>query len=153
MTAAAVLECTRGAAPMHVLIRKPKPSDQGYVASTWVRALCAADRDTTEGAAGVTVDRLLDHPNVSCLLACDPDRPAGIHGWLVWSPMKAIRLVHFAYVRAPLRDRGIASALRSAAGLDDETRPLVYTLRGPLYRSLSRKYPNAIEQPIEEFLR
>lgn len=153
MTAAAILECARGSVPMHVLIRKPKPSDQGYVASTWTRSLCKASQDMTDGKAGVIIDALLDHPNVSCLLACDPRHDGTINGWLVWSPMKAIRLIHFVYVRGGLRDRGIAAALRTAAGLDDADRPLVFTLRGPAYKSLARKYPNAIEQPIAEFLR
>lgn len=143
----------RGAVPMSLLIRQPKPSDQGYVASTWVESLCKADVTARKGEIGRLVDQVLDHANVKCLLACDPGDPARIHGWIVWSPMKAIRLVHFVYVRGALRDRGIAGALRAAAGLDDHQRPLVYTMRGPHWKSLAAKYPTAIEQPIKEFLR
>ena len=147
-----IVETTRGAVPMRVLIRKPRPSDQGYVASTWIQSLCKADASAREGIVGLLIDSVLDHPNVSCLLACNPDEPRAIYGWLVWSPMRAIRLIHFAYVRGALRDRGIAAALRTAAQLDDNERPLVYTMRGPAHKSLARKYPHAIEQPIGEFL-
>jgi hypothetical protein len=145
-------EATRGHTPLAITIRKPKASDQGYVASTWVESLCRANADTTRGGHGMLVDQLLDHPNVRCLLAVDPNRPNDIYGWLVWSPMKAIRLVHFVYTRVALRDRGVAAALRTAAELDDNDRPLVYTMRGPAWMSLSRKYPTAIEQPVKEFL-
>lgn len=137
--------------PMSVLVRAPGSGDQGYVASTWVEALAMADHLAKRRALGLLVDRLLDHPNVKCLLAVDPARPGYIFGWLVWTPIKAIRLVHFAYTRAGLRDRGVQVALRDAAGLADD-RPLVFTMRGKTASSLLRKYPNAIEQPLKEFL-
>jgi hypothetical protein len=77
---------------------------------------------------------------------------AVILGWLCYSPMKAVRLIHYAYVRAGLRDRGIAGTLRAEAGLSDVERTLVYTMRGPCAKSLLRKYPQAVESPIKDFL-
>ena len=146
-----LLTTTRGSIPMEVLIRDPSAGDQGYVASTWVEQLCKADHTAHRLEVGRTVDAVLDHPNTKLLLACDQERSAYILGWLCWAPIKAIRLVHFAYTRAALRDRGVCSALRGAAGLADD-RPLVHTMRGPSFKSLAKKYPTAIEHSLQEFL-
>lgn len=136
---------------LEVLIRRPRDTDQGYVASTWVESLCKADHSASRVEIDRLVDRLLDHEGVRVLLGCEPSRSSVILGWLCWSPVKAIRLVHYAYVRAGLRDRGIAGVLRAEAGLADD-RPLVHTLRGPCFKSLARKYPALIEHSIQEFL-
>jgi hypothetical protein len=75
-----------------------------------------------------------------------------IMGWLCYSPMPAVRCVHFVLVRANMRDKHVARSLRVVAGLDDE-RPLIWTLRGPCAKSLMAKYPAATHLPVEEFLR
>lgn len=137
---------------LNVLIREPRESDQGYVASTWVESLCKADHDANRAGLGFLIDGLLDHQGVRVILACEPSVSNTILGWLCYTPMKAIRLIHYAYVRAGLRDRGIAGVLRAEAGLSDVERTLVYTMRGPCFKSLIRKYPDAIESPIKEFL-
>lgn len=135
---------------IRAMVRPARPSDQSYVASSWSIALARAG-GVRIGGCRDTVDALLDHPSVRVVIACDPAETDHIMGWLAFTPMPGVRCVHFVVVRAPLRDKGLASALRAAAGLADE-RPLVFTLRGPCAKSLEHKYPTAIYQPIEEFL-
>lgn len=139
------------AADYAVVTRKPGATDQGYVASTWTQSLMKADPTARRHVVDILVDRMLDHDGVRVLLACEPTNVSTILGWICWSPVRTIRLVHYVYVRGNLRDRGIARALRHAAELDD-ARPLVFTMRGPCAKSLLRKYPTAIESPIGEFL-
>jgi hypothetical protein len=67
---------------LNVLIRDPRESDQGYVASTWVESLCKADHDANRAGLGFMIDSLLDHPGVHVLLACEPSASNTILGWL-----------------------------------------------------------------------
>lgn len=123
-------------------IRLPRGSDQAYVASTWVRS---AEQPS------VTVDRLLDDPRTRLLVAVAAAHDDTILGWLAYAPMKAARLVHYAYVRKDERRRGIARSLMLVAGLADE-RPLWFTCRGPDADALLAACPRAVHVPVEAYL-
>jgi GNAT superfamily N-acetyltransferase len=150
-----------------VLIRPARRSDQSYVTSTWAQALCngheACDghrRGNAErrscNASRQLVDRMTDHPAVKVLVAAEAADSDRIIGWLAYSEIPGVRMLHFVYVRTNHRGKGIAAKLRARAELDHSARgdyrPLVYTMRGPCLKSLCAKNQTAIYQPITEFL-
>lgn len=147
-----IVQVARTSGGINVLIRKPGTGDQGYVASTWVESLSKADHNANRAGLGFLVDQMLDHEGVRVLVACEPGAQTVILGWLCWSPVKAVRLVHYAYVRATMRNRGIASALLNEAGIADADRTLTWTMKGPSAHALMQKFPHAVETPLKEFL-
>lgn len=137
-------------ADLAVLLRRPRPSDQSYVAATWVNSLCEADRSLLKRDANKLVDRLLDRDDVSVKLAVEPSSPDKILGWIATSWLKPVLALHYVYAREKMRTRGVASALWLSV-----KRPgakVIYTLRGPDHRWLAEKHPHAIHMPVEDFL-
>lgn len=133
-----------------IYIRRPRPTDQSYIASTWVNSLIQV-RGNTKSESNALVDRMLDDPAVRLLLAVEPSSMDTILGWLCYTPMPSSRIVHYVYVRDKLRLRGIASALYRKAWPVDKGK-LVYTLSGPDADALHKRWPDAIHMQITEFL-
>jgi GNAT superfamily N-acetyltransferase len=133
-----------------VYIRRPRPTDQSYIASTWVNSLIQV-RGNTKSEANALVDRMLDDPAVRLLLAVEPSSIDTILGWICYTPMPSSRIIHYVYVRDKLRLRGIASALYRKAWPVDKGK-LVYTMRGPDSDRLLERWPSAISLPVTEFL-
>jgi GNAT superfamily N-acetyltransferase len=132
-----------------VYIRRPRPTDQSYIAATWVSSLIQV-RGNTKSESNAIVDRMLDDPAVRLLLAVEPGSIDTILGWICYTPMPRAQVLHYVYVRDKLRGRGIARALHDKAWSVD-TGKLVHTLRGPDADSLLKRFP-AIHLPITEFL-
>lgn len=142
---------------MSVFIRRPRPTDQGYIASTWVDSITLGNRAgrgerRPRSDANVIVDRLLDDPAVRILVAAEPTRTDLILGWICYTPMPASKIVHYIYVRDKQRRRGIASALLRKA-FEGKAGKFVYTMHGPDTDAIVEGYRDTIFLPIEDFLR
>lgn len=148
MTAA--VEQTR-ARTQSFLVREPRPTDQGYIASTWARSMTHNSRRwTRRNHAALSVDRVLDHASTAVLVACKDGEPDRIVGWLCWAKVDAARVVHYCYVRDSWRREGVMSALLKAAKLDDD-RPMLITHKGPSTHWAAAKF-QATHKPIQELL-
>ena len=138
--------------PEHgVRIRGAAPTDQAFIASTWVSSLGLVDHPRPSHERGSIVDRVLDKAGVRVAVACELADPSRILGWLCHSPMPTVTVLHYCYVRNQVRKRGIGSALAVSVGLD-QPKPVVYTCVGPSARWLLAKHPSASHMQIEEFL-
>jgi len=141
------------------VIRSARPSDQAYVASTWVSSMLSRDHGARaqSRALRMLIDRMLDRPDVTVSIACDDADENSILGWLVFTRMVSASLVqapryvtHYAYVRAEHRRKKIARSLLNAAGIAG---PLVYTFDGPSSKKLGRTLlADAIHIPPSQFL-
>jgi GNAT superfamily N-acetyltransferase len=135
-----------------VYIRRPRPTDQSYIAATWVSSLIQV-RGNTKSESNAIVDRMLDDPAVRLLLAVEPGSIDTILGWICYTPMPRAQVLHYVYVRDKLRGRGIARALHDKAWAQSHpTSRLVYTMRGPDADRLLDRWPQAIQLPVTEFL-
>lgn len=136
-----------------VMLRKSRPSDQSYVASTWANSLLTADRRIDRARVHSMIDRMLDNAPIRFVIACEPSDEERILGWIAYTSMPRSLLVHYAYVRDKVRQRGIgATLLKRARDPEYREQALMFTLRGPDADWLALKYPGAIEMSVEEFL-
>lgn len=132
-----------------VYIRRPRPTDQSYIASTWVNSLIQV-RGQTKSESNAIVDRMLDDPSVRLMLAVEPTAINTILGWLCYTPLSKAFAVHYVYVRDKMRRRGIATAMMARA--NNEDRKLVWTMRGPEANWLIEKHKRAVYLSVSEFL-
>lgn len=137
------------------LVRGPRKTDQGYVASTWVRSMSGcANRPLGEkgGAFGRLVDQVLERDDTRALIrhaAGDADR---ILGYCVHITGPGVPCIAYVYVRNEHRGKGIATELLTAAGCRKHE-SLVYLCRGPSTRQLVTAYPAATYLALEQFLK
>lgn len=134
-----------------VELRKPRPTDQGFVADSWVRNALQGDRRAVRSEVNRIVDRLLDDEAVRLLIANEPGQTNTILGWLAYTPLPSGLVVHFAYVRDRARRRGIGGQLLARA-LEGRQRKIFYTGRGPDAKWLAERYRDAIVMDMAEFL-
>jgi len=136
-------------------IRGPRPSDQSYIASTWVRQLAGTDKRNAVGARfgnhGRTVDALFDRPDTRAIVRHAPGDPDAIRAWLVYAEGPGVPLVHFCYARKQHREQGYARALLAHVGIRPDV-AFVHTSTSPSGRLLLKSYPGAAFLPLAEFL-
>ncbi len=130
-----------------ILIRRPMQGDQGFVAATWVNSLWTVGGHKSDHNA--LVDRMLDDPAIRLRIACDPDRPEHILGWIAYTPAPA-KALHYVYTRDKYRKQGTAKALMLSAFASF---PRCYTMLGPDGKALAERYPLTIHMDVHEFLR
>lgn len=128
------------------MIRAARPTDQAYVASTWVQSMLSMERgrpSKTSRAHRLLIDRMLDRPDVKLAIACNPDDQNAIVGWLCFTRMVSADIIaapryvcHFCYVRDGFRRRGTMRALMDASGIP--LSPLIYTFVGPTTKQMER---------------
>ena len=103
-----------------VAIRPADSGDVGLIYSSWLKsywdarppALRGVPREvffSDHGHHGV-ITRLL--PRSSVLVACEPEDPSEIYGWLCASP----RALHYVYVKELWRRKHVATRLINAIG-------------------------------------
>lgn len=109
-----------------VKMRDPIPGDRGYLRSTWVDCYREHAVDSTirsipgrewRARWGRVAERLLESSRVR--VACDPQDPSTIIGYIVWEPATAqdpVRL-HWVHVRRELQGFGMLAVLLEEAGL------------------------------------
>lgn len=100
-----------------VLIRELGPGDLAYVFATWLRDLRDADGgpladDEWYPAHRAHIERVLGNKNTVALVAAAADKPEEILGYVVAEPNEVLWWVT---VRKPLRERGLAKRLLTAA--------------------------------------
>jgi GNAT superfamily N-acetyltransferase len=86
-----------------------------------------------------TIERVLDRPETTAIVACDPDDPGFLFGHIVGVLPE---VVHYVYVKAPYRRTGIARGLFAALGVKAEGY-FSYTCKTGIVRDLNSKIPRA----------
>lgn len=133
------------------MIRRPEPTDQGYIASTWRESLLLSSRSGV-GTINTLIDKMLDEVSVRILVACEPSQPMKILGWMAYSPGSSTAVMHYVYVRERQRNRGVMDTLCQYAWPIEPSK-IVYTLRGPSAKWLVGKYPSAVFLDANDYLR
>lgn len=112
-----------------LVLRDQVPSDRGYLRSSWVvcyREHCS-DRTIRRIPGGEyrprwsrIAERLLDTAQVR--VACAPDDPDTILGYIVWDPARPGRpaILHWVYLRLEFQGLGLLDQLLREAGIDRE---------------------------------
>lgn len=137
------------------MIRGPRRSDQGYVASTLVRSMSGcANRPLGEkgGALGRLVDQVLERDDARILLRHAPGDSDRILGYVMHIAGPGVPCIVYCYVRNEHRGKGYATELLTAAGCR-KTESLVYLCKGPSTRQMVTAYPAATYLPLEQFLK
>ncbi len=122
-------------------IRELRPTDTGRIAADWSRSL---QRDAPRGTwprllareeYGQAVDAVIDAAlrNGEALIAADTQALDHVLGWLVHGN----GALHYAYVKAPMRRRGVFTALYAASGLGKGIAVTALTYQG---RKLGKRY-------------
>ncbi len=116
--------------PWPCLVRPAKASDEGFIAHSWVESYhrgCKELRGVAfkgyRSAQFWRVARLLERSQA--LVACDPDDPDHLLGWVVSSGP----LLHYVYVSHLRRREGLASHLLAAAEAHASTPLRAYSHR------------------------
>lgn len=66
------------------------------------------------------------------VVACDPESPDFIYGYLVIRPMDDIPILQYAYTKKPFRRWGIFKKLAANQGIDLKE-PVLTTIKPPVY--------------------
>lgn len=136
-------------------IRGPHPSDQSYIASTWVKQMAGHDKRGAVGARygqhGRNVDALLERGDTRAIVRHAPGDEHAIRAWLVYADGPGVPLAHFAYTRKDHRGKGYARELLAHIGIRPDV-SFVYTATGPMGTKLLRSYKGAAFLPLAEFL-
>ena len=98
------------------------------------------------------IDRMLDDVTVRLLIACEPGDMRRILGWMAYSPAPRTAVIHYAYTREKVRNRGVATQLMRYAWPESPSK-IVYTMRGPSATWLVNKHPDAVFLAVDEYLR
>jgi hypothetical protein len=101
-------------------LRYAEPGDVAYVVATWLQSM-------TEGVTRRRRGRRMEElrPEVqarlarySAVVACSPEHPSTIHGWICWGA----RGLEYVFVPYKLRGHGLAKAMVAACerGVESE---------------------------------
>jgi hypothetical protein len=124
--------------------------ERAFVISTWASSYKHshfAGLISSEDWAAVMhaqLGKLLDRPTTRALVAWDP--PAFLYGHIVGDTSSPMPVVHYAYVKDPFREAGIARGLFAALGVDP-VKPFIYTSRTSTVVRLTDKIPFARFSP------
>jgi GNAT superfamily N-acetyltransferase len=122
-----------------VVFRESKPEDRAFIYSSWLRSY----RDS-EFARSLSTDiyfhghrqvleRILDR--ATTIVACDPEDPDHIYGWLCHE-MGYPPILHYVYVKHPYRGMGLGKQLFAAF---DQGGKFDYTHQGRLSEKLKER--------------
>jgi GNAT superfamily N-acetyltransferase len=115
-------------------IRPFQDDDLKFVMSSWLNSFKSSawagpiqnNRYWTVYQA--VIEQLLARDGVGVLVACNPEKPYQIFGYIVAEQGFDLPVAHWIYVKQPLRGLGIARALMASCGIIRETR-FYYTFR------------------------
>lgn len=140
------------------MMRTPRPTDQPYIASSWIRSLVGAKRmGPRYGHVGTDVDAVLDRSDTRAIVRHAAHDQDVILGYVIYAEGVGVPLVHYVYTRnrtdtlGTLRQKGIAHAMLEAIGVTRDG-PVVCTSLGPDSRLLRAAYPASVYMPLKEFL-
>jgi len=140
------------------MIRRPRPSDQGYIAATWARSMlsCHASqrhlRSRNGQQIGQQIDAVLDRKDTRAWLSVRPEDQDQIRGWILYCEGPAVPTIFYIYVRRDDRGVGVAQELLDALGIT-RTTGVVCTSIGPSSESVRGRYKAAVYVPLSEFLK
>lgn len=113
-----------------------RSADEPFVASCWKRSYRDAPQNAPipepkyYAAANPYVDRMLDNPDVTVLVARDPERPDTLLGFAAIELRGRTLALHYAYTRRSHRRLGVCTELlRYALQGASDADTLVYTAR------------------------
>lgn len=101
-----------------VRLRPMEPDDIPFVASSWIRSYSERGR-TAQGMEyaaqmdghGPIVDEILRRATTRATIACYPQQPKLILGWVVTEGTSRAAIVHYVYVKQNYRRNGFAKKL------------------------------------------
>lgn len=139
------------------MIRTPRASDQGYIASTWARSVLSTHatqrhfRSRTGTQVNEQIDRVMDRADTRALLRVKPHDPNVILAWLVYCEGPGVPMVHYMYCRRDERGRGYTGELLERLSVT-RTGGVVCTSTGPSSESMRGRYRASVHVPLAEFL-
>jgi GNAT superfamily N-acetyltransferase len=89
------------------------------------------------------IERVLQHHGV--IIACNPEDPSQIYGFLCAGYVDGILVLHYAYVKQPFRKLGIAKALLNCLEQPDDS-AILYTHQTRVAQTVAPRY-NMIYHP------
>lgn len=84
------------------------------------------------------INKLVENSMV--LLACDPDTPSQIYGYIVYQKLGDFPIVHYAYTKHIYRKLGLMRRLLVEINPNVKTNPTIVTFYNALVRDLRTKY-------------
>ena len=93
------------------------------------------------------IERLIDNSKV--LVACNPEEPSQVYGYIIGEEVDGIFVLHFIYVKHIFRNMGVGKTLLDAWGHDKE-KAGVYTHHTRMADKLAAKY-NFVYHPYLMF--
>lgn len=150
------------------MIRPARATDQAFIASTWTRSICSTHKVSGVSSRGhayqrhvgsamwlkvsAHVDAVMDRRDSKALVVCKPSDENALLGYVVYTDVRGVPVVHYAYLRRDERERGHAADLLRAIGVHHGT-AVVCTSLGPSSQVMRLRYRAASYLPLEEFLR
>jgi hypothetical protein len=141
------------------VIREPRRTDQGYIASTWAKSILRGTHAWERHGTARTghqihalIDRVLDRKDTRALVRVKANDQDVILGWVLYVDGPGVPVVHYCYSRADERERGVAGELLHRVGVRRDG-GVVCTSDGPASTMMRRLYPAAVHMPLAEFLK
>lgn len=122
------------------LIREETPDDNAFILSSWKQSYRATYPDLHSGPFFSSLEQQLRkiRKRSKILVACDPERPEFIVGYVVYEP----EAVHYIYVKEIRRENGVARELLKACGQNKH--PIVCTYWTRACERYAAKKPGAL---------
>lgn len=140
-----------------VRIRPATADDVAFILSAWLRSFrdawpnCAMPPRVYYDHYHPLATEILQRDTVRGMVACRPDQPSRLYGYVVGEHAGDIPVLHYIGVKRAYRGVGIATLLARAIGIVDDA--FVYTFSGPYAKQLTRRRPAATHVEIQEFLK
>lgn len=135
-------------------LRMMDDGDTPFVFSSWLHS-----NKRSEGGRSRTyfnywhglIERLLARHDTNVMVTTDPDSPGYISGWICYSMVGDIVVVHYVYIKHGFRKLGWARMLADAVGLNASSR-VIYTTTNKKARKLAGKFAQAEYVELERWL-
>ena len=132
------------------MIRAPRPSDQAFVASSWVRSMSRTRAESPK--IGRDVDLILERHDTRCLIDSERRDDNRIRGWICYADVPSMPTLHYCYVRQEFRREGIATQLLDEAGIKKDA-VSIYTHHSRDANRMVTAFPQSVHVALPEWLR
>lgn len=135
----------------------PSELDEPFIYHSWLSSYRSSHRvgkpssDVYYRAHHPLVGATLARSQVQVIAAHLPGEDRHMLGWICWEPAGRLIVVHYIYVKAHFRHRGVARGLAKQAGIEPASEVL-YTWDSKQARYLARKVDCAEYVSAAEFL-
>lgn len=139
-----------------MIVREYDPSvDEGFVYSTWLKNFRSTRRELPPKAYYTTyhkfIDLLLARDDTHVAVASPADDHRAILGWVCWSDVGAVKVLHYTHTKGTYRGIGVEAALARRAGVSD-AEALAYTFDSRQVQRMAKPVERAEYVPVEEFI-